>query len=73
MSPRLKTLESLAAAAGSAFAYEEGDFDRKPVAPVRVGRVAAVVLAVVSFAAAVAHQFGWSNLVAGLGIGRAAA
>jgi hypothetical protein len=73
MSPRLKTLENLAAAAGGAFAYEEGDFDLKGPAPVRAGKIAVMLLAATGFAAAFAHQMGWTSLVAGLGIGRAAA
>lgn len=65
--PHLKTLENQAAAAGSAFGFAESDFEIRYVAPARPGRVALMVLAAGGAAAAVAHHFGWTTLVARLG------
>ena len=66
-SPRLKSLENCVAAAGSAFGFDEGDFDHTYVAPVHTGRIAALFLAIGGGGFAVAHHFGWTTLVASLG------
>lgn len=70
--PRMKTLENSAHAAGSAFGFDEADFEVKFVAPARPGRFAAMVLALGGGALALAHHFGWTNVVATLGGWRAA-
>lgn len=61
MTPRLKTLESCAYAAGRAFAYEEADFEPRYVAPARPGKIAALVLALGGSLAALVHYFGFST------------
>jgi hypothetical protein len=58
MTPRLKTLESCAYAAGRAFAYEEADFEQRYVAPVRPGKIMAIALALGGSLLALMHQFG---------------
>jgi hypothetical protein len=65
--PRLKTLETCARATGSAFGFSEADFETRYVPPVSVGRVAALMLALGGGAAALAHHFGWTQMVASLG------
>jgi hypothetical protein len=67
MTPRMKTLETCAHATGSAFGFEEGDFDVKYVRPARPGRFVALMIAFGGGAAALAHQFGWTSMVASLG------
>lgn len=61
MTPRLKTLESCAYAAGRAFAYEEADFEPRYVAPARPGRIAAFALALGGSLMALAHFLGFST------------
>jgi hypothetical protein len=67
MQPRMKTLESCARATGSAFGFEEQDFEARYSAPSRPGRLVALVIAFGGGAAALAHHFGWTNVVASLG------
>ena len=64
---RLKSLENCAAATGSAFGFEESDFDARYVAPARPGRVAALALALGGGVLALAHQFGLTQMMASLG------
>ena len=70
--PRMKTLENSAIAAGSAFGFDEADFDAKFVAPAHHGRLAAIALALAGGALAIAHHFGWTSVVATIGGWRAA-
>lgn len=70
--PRMKTLENSAHAAGSAFGFDEADFDVKFIAPVHHGRLAAMLLAIGGGVIALAHHFGWTSVVATLGGWRAA-
>lgn len=67
MSPRMKTLENCAQATGSAFGFQEADFETRYVAPARPGRLLALVAAVGGGAAALAHHLGWTSVVASLG------
>jgi len=72
-SPRMKSLENSAHAAGSAFGFDEGDFDRSFVQPSHPGRVVALLLAVGGGALAIAHHFGLTSLLASISGLRAAA
>lgn len=72
-SPRMKSLENSAHAAGSAFGFDEGDFDRNYVPPVHPGRVAALLLAVGGGFVALAHHFGLTGFLASITGLRAAA
>jgi hypothetical protein len=69
--PGLKTLENCARATGCAFGFEEADYDARYVAPARPGRVIALFVALGGSAAALAHHFGWTGVVASLGGWRA--
>lgn len=73
MTPRLKTLETCAHATGSAFGFEEADYEVRYIRPARPGRVVAFMLAVGGGAAAIAHHFGWTSVIASLGGWRGAA
>lgn len=67
VSPRMKTLETCAQATGSAFGFEERDFEVRYVPPPHPGRLLALMLALGGGAAALAHHFGWTSVVASLG------
>lgn len=67
MSPKLKTLEHYAQATGSAFGFEEQDFDARHTPPMRPGRIAVLALGIGGAVAAVVHHFGWTQVVASLG------
>ncbi len=71
MSPRMKSLETCARATGSAFGFEEQDFEVRYVRPAHPGRFLALMIAVGGGAAALAHHFGWTSVVASLGGWRA--
>lgn len=64
---RMKNLESCAHAAGSAFAFEEADFEMRYTPPARPGRMFALMLTLGGGLAAIAHQFGWTQMVSTLG------
>lgn len=65
-SPRMKALETCAYATGSAFGFEERDFEVRYVPPARPGRFLALMLAIGGGAAVLAHYFGWTSVVASL-------
>lgn len=65
--PRMKSLETCAHGTGSAFGFEEADFETRYVRPARPGRMMALMLAIGGSAAAIAHHFGWTQVVASLG------
>ena len=58
MTPRIKTLEAQAYAAGRAFAYEEAAFEPRFESPVRQGRLVAVAIAAGASFLALMHFFG---------------
>jgi hypothetical protein len=72
-SPHMKSLQNTADAAGGAFGFDEADFDVRFVEPIRPGRIAMLVLAIGGGAAAIAHQFGFVNILASIGIWRTTA
>lgn len=65
--PGMKTLENCAQATGCAFGFREADFEQRYVPPARPGRLVALFVAVGGGAAALAHHFGWTSVVASLG------
>ena len=67
MSPQLKTLEHYAQATGSAFGFQEQDYEYRYTPPARPGRMVVLALGIGGAVAAVAHHLGWTQVVASLG------
>ncbi|MCA0401148.1 MAG: hypothetical protein LCH38_10080 [Proteobacteria bacterium] len=72
VSPRMKSLENCAHATGSAFGFEEADFEVRYTPPARPGRFMALMLTVGGGVAVLAHHFGWTQVVATFGGWRSA-
>jgi hypothetical protein len=71
--PRMKSLQNTADAAGGAFGFDEADFEPRYVSRARPGRVAMLVLAIGGGTAALAHQTGFASFLAAISGWRAAA